>query len=699
VLSSTEVRLITEGKLERLAEFARSPRLQTYDPKGDTPLHLAARVGNLAICDLFVQAGADPQSLNHDRQTPADVAFAEGHGFIAQLLSSLLTMSSASVDANDHVSEVQTVQVGTDAVPAQRVTEEQAPDETTDNLDDLLGFEGEAEPEIFFDHLTGETASGTFLALVSLAPEVSNDEQVDWDLPLSLTLIAGDGIGAKALVVTPPGAENDFLKARNRGPQSLKRSVVQTGTRLSIDLEVCVIWAEETLAKGWCSFDDVDHLVDHCQGNGDPDELRTNLQRTLEALGLDLVDRANMLDVAVWDARSDISSIELAEAIEAALTRTTRLPGTQRFMMQMSEEFVLLESMARAKQELQLGILALDVAVETILDAINSIRDGIRDAGSVSLKTIIPSRPGHIETAEVMAAAEALKSWQANGRVMDGKQRRAALEALEALDLSLSFYMELICKLQTGSAFIEHAVKMEAQIAVFDAATERLLHEHLPYARRFAARNVEECEDPEEIFQVAFMGMQRATRRLDRERRYRFLNYASYFMRQAIVQWRANKSSAIRVPVYRREEISELDRALDKLDVRADCAVSDDALARELKWTVDDVRQLRAIPREADYPDGLDDWDKLLPEQEDTTLLTQVEMERIVTEALARLTERQADVIRMHFGIGRDAEMTFEEIGHLYGVTRERIRQIETKGIDRLSNLARKRRLHALLGM
>jgi len=76
-LAPVEIRLIIEGNREKLADFAASSRLLAVDPKGDTPLHLAARTGNLAVCDLFVRSGSDPKSLNHDRQTPADVAFAE----------------------------------------------------------------------------------------------------------------------------------------------------------------------------------------------------------------------------------------------------------------------------------------------------------------------------------------------------------------------------------------------------------------------------------------------------------------------------------------------------------------------------------------------------------------------------------------------------------------------------------------------
>jgi RNA polymerase primary sigma factor len=703
VLGPFEIRLIAEGKLERLADLAASSRLHAADPKGDTPLHLAARMGNLAVCDLFIRSGADPGALNHDRQTPADVAFAEGHGLAAQLLSSLVAGSpeteAETVGEREVSLEVETVVTGPDAVPEHRlaVLQETEPADRTDDLDDLLTFEAEAEPGEFFDQYAGDTASGTFVALVSSSPEVSDAEYGDWDLDLSPAPIAGEGIGSSAAVTADHGAESDFLQVRNRGRQSVKRAIVQTGTRMSIDPDLCFNWAEEILAKGHCSLDDIDRLVADCEGNGDLEELRINLQRNLEAAGFDL-DQATEHDAALWDAASDTSPEDLADAIVAALTRRTRLPGTQRFVMDKSEELQLLEPMMRAKQELQLGILASETAVETILDVIDGIRDGSRDPGSVSLRTIIPSRPGHAETSEVMAAADALRSWHTNSRVMDGKRRREALAALEALDLSLAFHKELVRTLEQLPACQAEASQLEAELLISESATEHLIREHLPYVRRFSSRNVEEGEDPEDVFEVAFMGLQRSTRRFDPERGYRFLIYATYWMRQAITRWRSDEGAAIRIPVHRNEKITKLDRALERLDVRVGGAVSDLELAEDLEWTIDEVRQFRGIPREAEYPASLDDWDNLLPEPSEVNVFDRAETERIVTDALADLPERQADVIRMRFGIGRDSDMTLEEIGQIYGVTRERIRQIEAKGLDRLSHPGRKRRLQELLG-
>jgi RNA polymerase primary sigma factor len=625
----------------------------------------------------------------------------ENHVSVARLWSAAgNSPRPQEIVGHEEISQNENASVNTDGVPEDHfsLAEQTEPDDTVDDLDNLLSFEADQEPQDFFESTEGKAASGTFVATMKSERVTSLDEIVDWHIDLSPVSIAGEGIGSSAAVSADHGAENDFLKVRNRGRQSVRRAVVQTGTRMSIDPELCISWAEEIVAKGWCSFDDIDRLVTDCEGNGDLEELRINLLRNLEAAGFD-VGQATEHDTALWSAASDTTSEDIAAAIEATLTRRTRLPGTQRFVMDKSDELQLLEPMMRAKQELQLGILGSETAVETILDVIDGIRDGSRDPGSVSLKTIIPARPGHAETSEVMAAADTLRSWHTNGRVMDGKRRREALAALEALDLSQVFHKELVRTLEKLPACQAEASQLEAELLLSESATEHLIREHLPYVRRFASRNVEEGEDPEDVFQVAFMGLQRSTRRFDPERGYRFLIYATYWMRQAITRWRSDEGAAIRIPVHRNEKITKVDRALERLDVRVGAAVSDLELAEELEWSIDEVRQFRGIPREAEYPASLDAWDKLLPEPSEVDVFEQAETERIVADALAELPERQADVLRMRFGIGRETDMTLEEVGQIYGVTRERIRQIEAKALDHLSHPGRKRRLQSLLGM
>ena len=103
------------------------------------------------------------------------------------------------------------------------------------------------------------------------------------------------------------------------------------------------------------------------------------------------------------------------------------------------------------------------------------------------------------------------------------------------------------------------------------------------------------------------------------------------------------------------------------------------------------------FPEKPSILTAIDDWDALLPEQVSSDAFDHAQTETIIANAIATLQERQADIIRMRFGIGRDSEMTLEEIGQLYGVTRERIRQIEAKALGILSHPTRLGRLSVLL--
>ncbi|WP_241667817.1 sigma-70 family RNA polymerase sigma factor [Pseudomonas sp. Sample_24] len=707
--------------------IARGDNLDARDSGGATLLMLASARRKKGVVRLLLVAGANPELL--DSKGRGVMVYAEKGGCpecIALLREALddfgqvdecrvseerWSMPRESIPQAATIAEVFQVTHEARNEAAVVATQDEVVmfdislatlENTKSELDDLLSFESAIEPEEFFAQSNSESASGSFVAIVSSEPMVLDDKDVNWDLDLSTAQIAGDGIGTNVAVAAYQGAENDFLKVRNRGRKSVKRAVLQTGTRLSIDPDICITWAEETLKKGWCSVDDVNQLVAHCEGNGDFEELRINVQRNLEAAGFDHFDHSNEHDVVRWGARSDIADIssgELAEAIEAALTRETRLPGTQKFSMDKSYEQQLLGPIARAKQELQLGILSSEAAVGTIVDVFDSIRDGYRAPDSVSLRSIIPSRLNHTETAEVMAAVEALKSWQANGRKMEGKRRREALDALDALDISLAFHKDLVRSLEQNMGSIENSIQLDKLISVYEAATARLIREHLPFARRFAARNVEKDEDPEDVFQVVFTGLQRSTRRFDSARGDRFVIYCTFWMQQALTRWRADESASVRVPAHRYHNLTMFDRVLDKLDVRSDSAVSDNELATELGWTTDQVREFRRIPRNAEYPESFEDWDELLPAQEHEDIFDNAETARIVVDALAELDSREAAVIKMRFGIGCDEEMTLEEIGKHYDLTRERIRQIETKALERLSLPARKARLKELMGI
>ncbi|RWK29807.1 sigma-70 family RNA polymerase sigma factor [Mesorhizobium sp.] len=698
-LDVAEIRMIADARTERLAGFASSPRLHATDPKGDTPLHIAARMGNLVLCDLFIRAGSDPLARNHERQTPADVAFAEGHILTAQLLFSLPGKSQVETSRD----------ISADMLQGDVETEEgqspagSAPLEGSEDQIDLPTFEPEEDPEYFFDRSVGNSASGTFVALLTSPPTGLAEAGVDWEVDLSPTQIAGEGISSAEVATTPGhGGEHDFLMVQKRGRQSAKRAVVPSGTRLSIEPDICLTWAAEILEKRCFSSHDVDALISLCEGNGDPDELRVNLLRTLEAAGLESFDGENeSLDV-LWDFRSDFSADELAEAIEATFTRATRLPGTRRFDMDKSSEARLLGPMVRAKRELQLGILACEPAIKGIVGSIDKVLDGSWKPHLVTMRTIVPSRPESAETVAFSNAGQVLRNWNAAGRVMDGKRRREALRALEALDLSLAFQGAMVKVLAEHPSFVGTSRELTGLISTFEKAVERLIMEHLPYARRFAARNVEEGEDPEDVFQVAIIGLQRASQRFDPERGHRFIVYSTFWMKQALTRWRADEGRLVRVPAHRHEDLAALRQALERLELELNRTPKPDEIAQCLDWPLEKIRMLQSI---LTIPISLEDVEAEIDAQtsaEDFGIKTEYEIDykllmRSFVDVLYDLTPREERILRLRFGMNLKYDRTLEEVGQQFDLTRERIRQIEKNALRTLKHPSRTRKLKPFL--
>ncbi len=562
----------------------------------------------------------------------------------------------------------------------------------------LFDFDPEEPAEEFFDRASGETTSGVFVA-VSVAITAVSPEPVDsWGDDLSPAPISGDGIDDND-IDPDDDDEEGFLRVGGSGRQSKRRAVVPTGTRLCINPAVCTMWAEDLLQNAAYSLGDIDTLLEFCEGNEDEDELRANLIRNLEAAGFELLEDTAERYPERWEALSAVSSEDLAEGIEAVLTRDTKLPGTQRFRMEKSRAQALLAPMTSNRQELLLSLLCCESATVFLLEAVESVRDGSKDPRLVSLRSIFPKRPEDTETAEFFAAAVALKLWSTRGRVMDGKGRREALASLEALDCTLDFYKEIVTALFSCDESKDDARRLEERIAALDAATEQLIVEHLPYARRVAARDVEEGEDPEDVFQVACTGLLRAPKRFDPERGIRFVDYSTFWMKQALSKWRADEASAIRIPVNRYDGLAKLSKEMELRDIKADDPASDQDIADELGVSADEVRQFRTVPRFPEHPSTEDQWDELLAEPDNMSSLDSEETSSIVADCLAELKKREAEIIRYRFGLGDYEEMTLEDIAQIYGVSRERVRQIVAKALEKLSAPSHRRRLQELLGM
>ncbi len=203
------------------------------------------------------------------------------------------------------------------------------------------------------------------------------------------------------------------------------------------------------------------------------------------------------------------------------------------------------------------------------------------------------------------------------------------------------------------------------------------------------------------------LGLIKAAKRFDETRGFKFISYAVWWIRQSILQALAEQSRVVRLPLNRVGALNKIGKAFSNLEQEFEREPSATEIAEELEMTpyeVSDTLKIsgRHISMDAPFNQGEDNrlLDVIKNEHQpspDHTLMNEslkIEIER----ALSTLTNREAEVVKLYFGLDREHPLTLEEIGEKFSLTRERVRQIKEKAIRRLRHTSRSRSLRTYLG-
>ncbi|MRJ11470.1 sigma-70 family RNA polymerase sigma factor [Ornithobacterium rhinotracheale] len=270
---------------------------------------------------------------------------------------------------------------------------------------------------------------------------------------------------------------------------------------------------------------------------------------------------------------------------------------------------------------------------------------------------------------------------------------------------SLDKYLQEIGKVDLITA--EEEVELAQRIKAGDKiALEKLTKANLRFVVSVAKQYQNQGLSLPDLINEGNLGLIKAAQRFDETRGFKFISYAVWWIRQSILQALAEQSRIVRLPLNKIGSINKINKAYAALEQEHERAPSAEEISDQLDMTEEDVKESiknsgRHVSMDAPLVEGEDSnlYDVLRsgespnPDRELMNESLRIEIER----ALQTLTPREADLIRLYFGLNGQHPMTLEEIGETFDLTRERVRQIKEKAIRRLKHTSRSKILKTYL--
>ena len=272
---------------------------------------------------------------------------------------------------------------------------------------------------------------------------------------------------------------------------------------------------------------------------------------------------------------------------------------------------------------------------------------------------------------------------------------------------SLEKYLQEIGKVDLLTP--EEEVELAKRIKQGDQlALEKLTKANLRFVVSVAKQYQNQGLSLSDLINEGNLGLIKAAQRFDETRGFKFISYAVWWIRQSILQALAEQSRIVRLPLNKVGSLNKINKAFSELEQAFEREPSADELAEQLEIPTEEVQTTlgvaaRHVSMDAPFADGednslLDVLENVTTNKTDQELEYKQSLRNEIERSLSTLTERQCEVIKYYFGIGIEHPMSLEDIGERFGLTRERVRQIKDKAINKLRSASRSKLLKNYLG-
>lgn len=654
----------------------RGDDLDARDSDGMTPLMLAASKNKPSICSLLLSSGADASLTDPSGRNALDIARAANAFEVVSLLIVL---------ASD---------------PAKPAEEPDAPNEFHGGEGDpfdLSGWEAEIDGPAPEGDSTMAEAAAAIHRIISAHKPIDTAE--DWEYFEAFLPERAEPL---------PKAGDEEGRASIRG--LLLRALREGGVP---ECEVATL----------CENDDGSRNV----------EGEWLLTQVMGDLGAETDERIETEEPATGPDETDDEAATLSSAL-AFLDELSsgRNEPLRIYVREMSRRRLLTaQGEADLARKIEEGAAtALDAlaswpqGVAAVLVAVDRVRTGEADAEEVSTGGASepsvddngatsteadeadtddedePSRaPAAREFVERASRIAALAQHAGKGGAVESTLR----EALAAANLTRSFLLALADSV--GPDENGAAAKFSAAVARHAAAREQLAVSNLRLVLSIAKRYQGRGLPFDDLIQEGNIGLLRAVDRYDWRKGFRFSTYATWWIRQQVTRALADKGKTVRIPVHVHEKAARMLREADSIERATGHRPSEYALARALSMRPEKVATLLArmeepIPLHEPDADGIAPEDGLADPRaiDPFEAVAARELTEIIGRLVAQLEPRAAEIMTLRFGLDGEDVRTLEETGEVYGVTRERIRQIEAKSLKKLRHPVRSEILKAYIG-